>query len=183
MPWQEYAALPGYSFSYLKREVGGQSPYFTMTDKMRLGSLVDAILMQPDEINMKDPLFSDAKLIAGEILAIWGKQIAGFKCQMSYSGAVNYAGVSMQTKGRSDWELPGHAIVDLKITEATDVRSLIMFMGYDNQQNNYCALAGVPVAYILAYNPKLRRCLPLVSLPYNPDNQFWKDKVLKFGNV
>lgn len=185
MRWQDYVKLPGYSFSYLKRaSSGGTASYFTPTDKMRLGTISDAILMQQDEVDMKDPLFPHARNIASALMSTWGAQIKSFQCQVSYSGTVTCGEFGMEVKGRTDWELKNHAIIDLKITEATNLPELVKFMGYDNQQNNYCGLAALPTAYILAYNHKLKRCLPLLRLPYDPHSQWWKDKIIReYGTI
>lgn len=187
MPWQDYVKLPGYSFSYLKREVQGVSPAFTPSNKVLRGSLVDAILMQQDDVDMRSALFPEAKIIASALIAEFGEIICCFTSQDSYTGTLSYAGLRMPVKGRLDWRLQvagkTKAVIDLKITEATNIKELIKFMKYDAQQNNYMGLSQGTRAYILPYNPKLKKVLSIEPLEYDENNSFWIEKVLKFGKV
>jgi len=51
--WEDYIKLPGYSFSWLKRENSGYVSEFKPTDKMKLGSLVDALLTSPETVTAR----------------------------------------------------------------------------------------------------------------------------------
>lgn len=185
IPFDQYRKLGGYSFSFLKREIGGVSPEFIASDKVKLGSLVDAILMQPDEANITSPLWNDAVKIASHIRSSFGSLLPAFKSQRSYTGVMSHAGLSMRVTGRTDWEIDGMAVIDLKVTSAkTDAqfKALITHMGYDNQQWNYARLADVKAAYLSPYSFVTKRPLSIVKLPITSDyNEFWASKILKFG--
>ncbi len=183
IPFEQYIKLGGYSHSWLKKEVNGITPEFKVTDKMRLGSMVDAFLTQPDEIDFSSPLFGAGRTIAMAIQKEFGGLIKHFEPQVSYTSTLVYNGLKMKTTGRVDWRIPGQAIIDLKVTEATDLKVLIKYMGYDNQMWNYTGMEKVDRSFILAYNPKLKKMLPIIEIKRNPRNEFWESKVMKFGTV
>jgi hypothetical protein len=185
MPFDKYKTIGGYSHSFLKREVGGISPEFIQTEKVLLGSLVDSILMQPEDADISSPLWPQAVKIASAIKASFGSLISQFKSQRSYVATASYSGLSLRVTGRTDWEIDGHAIIDLKVTGCkTDGQfaALIKQMGYDNQQWNYSKMAGVKKAYLMPFSTAINKPLSVISLDCSCDfNQFWADKILKFG--
>lgn len=185
VPFEQYRKLGGYSFSFLKREVAGVSPEFIASDKVKLGSLVDAILMQPEEADISSPLWNDAVKIASHIRSSFGTLLPAFKSQRSYTGVISHAGLSMCVTGRTDWEIDQMAVIDLKVTSAkTDAqfKALVTHMGYDNQQWNYARLAGAKAAYLMPYSSVAKKPLSIVKLPITSDyNEFWASKILKFG--
>ena len=179
----KYLNLNGYSHSFLKREVGGVSPEFTETDKVRLGKLVDGILTDPRSVDMKSNLYPAAKSIAYEIKTKFGTLIDKFEKQVSFSAELEFSGFVMPTTCRLDFGVPNFAVIDLKVTYATDVHALIKFMGYENQLWNYCKVYQVERQYILIYSVPLRRSFFLDLGELQKRNAFWENKVLKFGNV
>jgi hypothetical protein len=179
----QYLKLKGYSHSYLKSEINGVTPEFRVTDKVIIGKLVDAILTDPANAEMLNPLYPIAKSIAFKIKQCFGIEIEKFEKQVSYTANIVYNGFVMPTTGRLDFLIPKHAVVDLKVTHAPDVHALIEFMGYRNQLFNYCQMAEVCRQYILIYSvPKKSTYLIDLGLVGN-ENEFWQNKVLKFGNV
>lgn len=186
VPFDKYLNFPGYSFSFLKREVNGVAPEFIGSDKVKLGSLVDAILTQDEKIDYEDPQFNRAMQIAIEIKDKFGTMIKSFVPQVSYTGTMEYKGFKIVSKGRLDWELLKLAVVDLKVTAAKDdkaFKAFIEHMGYGDQLFNYCGLSGTKRAYILPYSTTAKRCLSIVNIPIGDRNEFWEEKVLKFGTV
>ena len=156
---------------------------FNVTDKMRLGSIVDAFLTQPEEIDIYSPLYNIGREIAIHIKDVFGSLISHFEPQISYTSDIEFNGLKMPTTGRLDWLLRGQAVIDLKVTEATDLKPLIKFMGYDNQMWNYTGMARVNKSFILAYSTKIKKCLPIIEIPRQERNEFWESKILKFGSV
>ena len=65
--FDKYLSMPGYSQSFLKREVNGVNPGMEVTDNMKLGSMVDAILTEPDKVDISSPFYEPGKSIASEI--------------------------------------------------------------------------------------------------------------------
>lgn len=186
IPFEQYTALKGFSHSFLKSEINGVKPEFIMNDKIRLGSMVDAFLTQPEAVDFSSPLFEQAREIASEIKKHFGFALPLLEPQLSYTADMCYQGLVLPVCGRLDWLLRGQADVDLKVTNVkTDAQfsALIKHMGYDNQQWNYARMAGVKKAYILPYSVPLKRCLNLHEVSVGDRNDFWINKIMKFGTV
>lgn len=183
LPWQEYLALLGYSFSWLKRESSGSVSYFEPSEKMKLGSMVDAILTAPHQVDVLDPQYRHGRMIAGYIIKEFGSLIDAFVPQVSYTGIAECNGFKLPVKGRLDWLLHQHAVCDLKVTDATDIAALIKFMKYDEQMFNYTGLAGVDKSYIFAYSKKINKPLPPVCIKRAVTSEWWEEKIIKFGTV
>lgn len=180
-PFEDYLKLPGYSHSFLKNENNGFSSPITMSDKIKLGSLVDAILTQPNEVDIYSPLLKDAERIAKEIIGKFGSLISGFESQISLTADMTFNGITMPGKFRLDWGVKDIAVIDLKITGASKIAPLIKHMGYDNQLFGYQGAYNVQNGFIMAYSTSKRFC-ELIHVPTN-NGDFWKEKILKFGRV
>jgi hypothetical protein len=183
LPFAEYLALPGYSQSYLKREVNGLAPGLDITYNMRLGSMVDAILTEPDKVDITQDVYEPAKAIAAYLKQAWGHLLPAFKTQVSYTGTMVVNGWAMPIKGRLDYELTKHATIDLKVTASRikDLKTLIEFMGYDKQLFNYSGLAKTPKQYIIFYSLTDKRT-ELVQIDFSKKViEFWTEKIEKFG--
>ena len=193
MPFEQYLALMPqgertYSHSFLKSEISGQSPLFVATERVKLGSLVDAILTSPDTVNPADPQFRVACKIASAIKAHFNKNgidiTKVLTPQVSYLGKLAYRGLQMNVCGRLDWEIPNRAVLDLKVTAAKtdkEFAKIITYMGYPNQMFNYMGLSGTKVAYIVPYSTKANACLSIIRMEWSYKNSFWESSVLKFG--
>lgn len=185
MPFESYLKLDGYSHSFLKYQKSGVTELINPTDKMKLGSLVDALLTQSDQFDFNDPQAQKAQSIASSIKDSLGASYSALKPQISYTGVASFNGFSMPVTGRLDWEITKTAVVDLKVTAAKSDREfagLINHMGYKNQLWNYAKLGGFKRAYILAFSVPLNRCLSIVSIPLPDRNEFWEENILKFGS-
>lgn len=183
MPFNEYLKLNGYSHSFLKRERNGIAEDLAITDNIRVGSLVDAIITDPAKADMSSPLYPVARNISAAIKGKFGSIIAKFQKQVSYTANVSYMDFIMPTTGRLDFLLPGFAVVDLKVTKAKCLRTLIEFMGYKNQMFNYCKMAKVDTAYLMMYSIPLRKTEIIRIDCISDNNIFWQEKILKYGTV
>jgi hypothetical protein len=186
LQFNNYLLLPQYSHSYLKNERQGFSQNPTITVKMRLGSLVDGLLTG-SEVDMADKLYPIAKNIAAKLSAEFGWAIKRLYKQVSYTGIMRYdAGRSiifdLPVKTRPDFEEPKTFIIDLKVTDETDVDKAINFLGYKNQMFGYGKMAGCPVAYLLMYRRKMRDTV-IRKITIGDHNEFWKEKIIKFGKA
>lgn len=179
VPFDEYLKVGGYSYSFLKREVQGSAPVFNSTPKVELGKLVDAILTQPDDIDIYSPLLKTAEKIANVLASNF--DIDKFESQVSLTCDMEYNGLKMPFRGRLDWGLKDIAVIDLKVTAEKNLRAVINHMGYDNQLFGYCGAYGVKLGYILIYSSTTNK-YDLIQMPLNGE-QFWKEKILKFGSV
>lgn len=183
VPFDYYLQMPGYSHSFLKREQNGLSPFFEMTDNIRLGGLVDAIITDPENADMTSHLYNDAKMISSYISNTFSVFLKNSKMQISYTGDLHYEGFTMPVKGRLDMLIEGVSVVDLKLTKSRikDIDSLTYYMGYANQLWLYSRLSGIRSAYLLFYSTIDKRThLKNININ-NDDNLFWKEKILKFG--
>lgn len=183
LPFDDYLKLGGYSHSFLKRERGGVAEDLTITDNIRIGALVDAILTEPAKVDMASPLYPVARDIAHAIKSKFGSLINQFEKQVSYTAEVTYQGFTMPVTGRLDFLLPKFAVVDLKVTRSVNLQDLIDYMGYKNQMWNYCKMAGVNTAYLMIYSMPGKK-VEVIRLDCSSDeNEFWQEKTLKFGSV
>lgn len=181
VPFEEYLQVKGYSHSFLKREQNGVAPYFQMTGKVELGNLVDAILTQPDKVDIYSPQLKRAEIIADTIKYYFGSCIEQFEAQVSIAADLEYLGLTMPFKVRLDWGLKGIAVIDLKVTAESNFKAIIEHMAYDNQLFGQAGAYEVPSAYLLMYSTKTNKC-DLIQRPLNT-GEFWKEKILKFGSV
>lgn len=180
VPFQKYQELPGYSTSFLKQQKGGIKPDFVMTDKVRVGSIVDAILTEPGKVDMCSPLYPAAREIAFKLKEAFGDIFKQMVPQVSYTGVVEYAGMKMRVRGRLDFLLPKLAVIDLKVTDATDLDALITFMKYREQMFLYCKFAGVDKAYLIFYVKKTKKCI-VKYIDCSGCSEWWQAKIMEFG--
>ncbi len=177
----EYLKLPGLSHSFLKGEKHGAAKEVLVTDKIMIGKIVDAILSDPQGIDMSSPHYQAAKSIAYLIQSKFGPIIKQLKSQVSYTADLLHNSFMLSTKGRLDWQLGHHATIDLKVTFSKDVKGLIRFMGYENQVWHYSKCSNTEKAFIMIHSVPLKKPF-LFEIPVSsPTNQFWENKILKFG--
>lgn len=182
LPFDSYLALPGYSFSFLKRERSGFAEDVTPTDKIEVGKLVDAILCEPDAARMNHPLYPASKAIAFALQQQFGGLLPAFKKQVSYTGLFTANGWSCPIRGRLDFLLERKAVIDLKVTSEKRILPLIDHMQYWDQQFGYALLAGVPKRYIMIYSrPNKEAILLPKPMPSPPINEWWAEKIERFG--
>lgn len=186
LPFSQYLNEPGYSHSFLKNQKSGVSPYFESTKKMQLGSLVDSVLTQPEQFDYSHEKAQAALNIASEIKSFFGPAIKQLKCQLSFRATLTDGRFSMNVKGRPDWVLPGIAPLDLKVTYAPDHKSfmnVVRHFGYNNAMFNYCGMTGTKYGYLIPYSVTAKKVLPFVRYDYKPENEFWHEKLMMFGEV
>lgn len=186
IPFDQYLNLPGYSYSFLKREVNGTLPAFHSTDKVRIGSIVDDLLTNPEGADVDTELYPIGKKIANFLKDFIGENaLETLGRQLSIKGEIENEGLVMPVKGRLDLFGLGR-VIDLKVTDVreADLNSLTFYMGYDKQMYNYCNLSGVDQATLIFYTKKTDKII-LRNLDFSKGNErcfkFWNEKSLKFG--
>lgn len=179
LDFEAYKLLPQFNFSYLKTQRAGIAKPIEETPKIVLGRLVDDIQTggKPD---MLHKLYPHAKKISAFLDEKFGHILPHLAKQVSFTGELHYNGFMLPVKGRPDFELSKTLIIDLKVTHARNVDGVIDYMRYVDQQWGYAKLAQAADAYILAYS------IPLQDIVFRPlqigdYNEFWADKILKFG--
>lgn len=181
--FEDYLKLEGYSHSFLKSNANGVKKYFEASDKVRLGSLVDNILTEPQKADMSSDLYPAAKAIAYQIKQLFGDLVSTAVKQLSYTATLELAGMQMKTTGRLDLLIPKFAVVDLKITSEKNVDTLIEYMGYNNQLWHYSRLAQVKRAFLLFYCIPFKKVIVRAVDVTNEENGFWINKVIDFGTA
>lgn len=182
VPFEVYQKLPGLSTSFLKQEQNGVKPDFVMTDKVRVGSLVDSILTEPAKADMSSPLYPIAKNIAFKMKQTFGEMMSSFIPQVSYTAIAEHQGFKMRVRGRLDFLLPKLAVIDLKVTYNKDIPTLIDFMKYREQMFLYCKFAGVQKAYLLFYCVPKKTCT-IHFIDCSGANTWWEEKIIAHGKV
>lgn len=183
IPFEEYLKLDGYSHSFLKGNIQGMSKHFEVTDKVRVGHIVDAMLTEPAKVDMSSPLYPQCKAIAAKIMTLFGDVIELASKQNSYTATMHLGDLSMPVTGRLDLLLEGFAVVDLKITNEKDIEPLIQFMGYENQLWHYAKMAGVNKAYLMFYSVPRKEVIVRAVDVTSDMNEFWFNKLIDFGRV
>lgn len=183
MDFDVYRNLRGFSNSFLKAERNGITPEFKITDMVTIGKMVDTILTEPGKLNMLDPLYAIAKSIAFKIREVFGSYIDRFEKQVSYTATLEFMEHFLDTVGRLDYLLKNEAVIDLKVTKSKDVNALIKFMNYDNQVWNYANLASVKRKYIMIHSIPLGQTFMKDLGVVTPHNEWWENKILKFGQT
>lgn len=182
LPFDEYLKLPGYSFSFLRRERSGFAEDMAPTDKIETGKLVEAIWCDPVSAKMDSHLYQPAKAIAFALEQQFGDLLPHFKKQVSYTCLFTANGWSMPFRGRPDFELRKRAIIDLKVTSERKIAPLIEYMQYWDQQFGYALAAGCPKRYIMIYSrPNKEATLIPKPMPSPAVNDWWAEKIERFG--
>lgn len=185
--FKQYLNLKGYSYSFLKRQVGGIAPTFEPTVKVHIGSMVDDILTNPESVDVSAEIYPIAREIAKFLIDFVGfNALESMEKQLSITGSIELNnGLIMPVKGRLDMFAPGR-VFDLKVTDVgiKQLDELINFMGYDKQMFNYCNLSSCNDASLIFYSKKDKKVV-LKNLNFtNPAisvTRFWNDAVWQFG--
>lgn len=184
--FSEYLAADGLSHSYLKHQVGGIVPEMNVTDNMKMGSLIDSMLTEPEKVDFTSPFYRGARKIADKITSSqFGPLLNFFQKQLSFTADASYIqnGIkwTIKTKGRLDYCMLGKVVLDLKFTKQKDIRAVINFFGYDNQLWHYARLSKAKQAYILAYVEPLDK-VDLIAIDVSQTtNNFWSNHIVDFG--
>lgn len=170
MEWDEYVAMPGYSYSKLRNPDGFGPP----TAKMRLGTLVDRFLFTPvlyqgEQREIVEPM-------ARELVRLLGNALPLGDSQLSLSADFTHEGLTMPYKGRPDFKITD-LIVDLKVSQLNIVKA-ISFFRYDWQLSGYAKAAGCTRAMIVSIHPVTRK-ISMLQVPLVYD--FWEHSIKKYG--
>jgi hypothetical protein len=183
LSFEDYLKLNGHSHSFLKANIQGVRKFIDVTDNMRVGSMVDAILTEPAKADMSSELYPHCKAIAFELKKMFGDVMMACKKQISYTANATFNGLSIPTTGRLDFLLENAAVIDLKITQSKDVDALIKYMGYENQVWHYSKMAKVSKAYLIMYSVPLKKVIVKFIDASSDMNEFWVNKIIDFGMV
>ena len=184
LPFSEYLQIKAYSNSFLKMAVDGVVPEFVPSDKVKLGSMVDAILTDVGEVDLKSPFYRPAKKLAAHVATFFGVDLWNmFESQVSFtSEMVNDMGLAMKVKGRLDKMAPGR-VIDLKITHAkvSQIQNLIVHMKYFEQMWLYSnAMSFTSNPALIFYSVPDDEVHP-VFLDVSGPSRYYESKILLYG--
>lgn len=181
---EEYFSMKCYSNSFLKQEVGGVAPEFHASDKVKLGSMVDAILTDVNEVDLTSKFYRPGKEIAQFIASEFGYELWSIlQSQLAFTTTMCHAGLEIPFKGRLDKFGLGR-VWDLKITHVRikQIPELIKHLGYFNQQWGYSkgVKADKNAALIFYSVPDRKVHYEFVDIS-SDSNTFFENAILKFG--
>lgn len=169
MTFDEYLAMPGYSYSKIK---GFQGP---PNAGMSLGTRVHNYLNEPHLYDWKDA--PEVIKIATALKAFLGDSYKFMKKELAFSCEFHYEGIVMKYKGRADMIKVGSILVDLKVLSGSLESSCERF-GYPFQISGYCLASATPLGLILAYN----RSKGITETKIiKPEHKYWEYQVARFG--
>lgn len=171
VPFEQYLTMGGVSFSKAKHE----GATFTPTEKMRLGTQVDAYLNEPARF---DGDIARIKPIAGLLMQRLGSIYHKFEKQLTITADFIHDGMVLHYQGRPDWCMIRSLIVDLKISEG--IFYTIDFFGYPDQLSGYAFGAEAKQALILAAHPDVRKKrTDLIRIAIS--DYWWIKQIEKYG--
>lgn len=177
MPFEEYLALPGKSFSGIKSNYT-KGRVTEVTDKMRFGSLVDTYLFEPHLYTGE--MYSEVRAVARAAQQQFGDALYHGDRQLAVSCVMQHRGFKMLYKGRVDLHIgkTNGVVVDFKASDM-DLVAAINFMGYDKQVNGYAIPLQARTSIILSVSPKPPHRQQMRVVPNSLD--FWEWAVLNHG--
>lgn len=173
-----YKAIKLPSHSYLKSGGGIVIP----TEKMQLGSLVDAIITGGKEVDTTDKQYHAAKKIAAEIMQQYSI-INMCRKQYGIIGTLTDGYMQLNIKGLLDLLAMNIAVLDIKITGESfrNYESLITYFGYSNQLWLYSRLANVNKAGLIVYSTKENKAKFIEINITEPEPEFWRNALYANG--
>jgi hypothetical protein len=166
----DYLNFQGHSFSSLKNE----GKKFEPTEKMKLGSAVDAALFTPENY---DGSFKEVVMpLIYELKKNFGNALSLGNSQVSITANFEHEDLLMNWKGRPDLII-GDLIVDLKVSELPIIKA-IQYFRYDWQLTGYMAGSGCTRALICSIHPKTKK---ITMIPIPPVYDWWEYQIKKHG--
>ena len=186
--FQDYLDIDRHSFHSL---LYADRPFSGVTNKMKIGKLVDAILTKqpPPTGYHSDEDYSAAKSIAKEISDKFGDSIIkNVECQAAFIGTINDGVFKLPVKGILVWYLEKKCVIDLKVTfnkvkDRNEALSFIRYMKYDYQIFNYMNLGECGMAYIMLHSVPNKKTFFFSVSDFQDAESWWLEQVLKYGII
>lgn len=169
LDFEDYLTLPGTSYSGIKNFTG------TPNAGMSLGKKVHAYLLEPDTYTWEDA--ATVRKIAAAILPVLGSAIKYLDKEVSFTCDMEYNGMVLKYKGRTDLIKIGRIILDLKILSGALIPAVQRF-GYEDQLSGYCIATATPLSLIVAYNRNKEK---VETYRVTPNLEFWQYQVVHRG--
>lgn len=146
-----------------------------MTNKMRIGSLVDKYLFTPDQY--KGEMRDMVRPLAQAVKSFLGSALDNAKPQLAVTCNMTYEGLTMPYRGLIDLPVGKNLIVDLKVSELDPVKA-IQYFRYDWQLEGYRMAYGAKNCVLISINPKTKK---ITTLPVQSSQDWWCHQILTHG--
>lgn len=173
IPFEEYLALAGYSYSGIKND----GVDFTPTAKMQLGTDVHNYLLTPEVYQHEN-----IRIVKPLAIALKEKLGALHKFLLPERAVTcnfHSEGFTMPYKGRVDLGIPKRIIIDIKVTEM-DIYKFVQYFGTGFQLSGYALGFEASLALIVSINPKTLKT-KITNIPITSD--WWQNQVIQKGTV
>jgi hypothetical protein len=171
MSFEDYLALPGYSYSGLKH--GGA--HIEETPKMRLGTAVHNYLLTPKYVTEINERVRQMAVALKTTLG--GSLLKHLKAELVVTADFVHEGFVLKYKGRIDLCVPGKMVIDLKVTDLQIIKAIEHF-GYDRQISGYCLGTSSPLGFLLSVKP-MNNSTNVSRVAVS--SQWWEQKTLQYG--
>lgn len=171
IPWEDYLALPGKSFSGIKNE-GVDIGYST---GIKIGKLVHTYLLKPKEYNYEE---SDIVIpIARALVSVYNSIIKHAEVEIAATSKFVLEGLMMPHKGLADMAIRRHLVLDFKIL-AGDLKPYLERFKYPDQVRGYMLPFEAPLGLIVAFNKKTKQ---VQMEPVGQNITWWAHQIKKYG--
>lgn len=169
--FDEYLALPGYSYSGIKNDGNTISP----SKKMQLGTQVHNYLLTPREYNYDN--HEIVKPCADAVRAKLGPLLKYLRPELAVQADFIHNGFRMPYKGRIDLCITERIVIDIKVSEMP-LHKAVAYFGYNDQLSGYSLAIGAKVAIIISINPKTK-VITTMNIPIT--SRFWEYHIQRLG--
>lgn len=169
--FDEYLAMPGYSYSGIKNDGEIISP----TKKMQLGTRVHNYLLTPREYDYEQ--YEIVKPCADVIRAKLGPLLKYLMPELVVTCEMVSNDFRMPYKGRIDLCIPDRIVIDIKVSEMP-LHKAVPYFGYNNQVSGYSLAINAKVAIIISVNPKTK-VVTTMNIPITEN--FWEYHITRLG--
>lgn len=173
LPFDEYLALSGYSFSGLKAQISGE--VIKSSTGMQIGTRVHNYLLEPEKYDGVD--YDTVTKVAAKLRENLGPAIKFLLKEQAFTATFMYDGYEMQYKGRADLLLPGKLVIDLKILSG-DLQPAINRFNYGEQLTGYALATGCMTSIIISFNKKNSK---VESRIIPKQYEFWMHCIKTYG--
>lgn len=168
LPFEDYLAMPGTSFSSLKGEIPA-------SEGMKLGTRVHNYLNEPasydwQQVEIVKPIAAALRSYLGDAFKFLEKEVA-FTCDMIHNGML------LKYKGRADGLKIGRIVIDFKVL-AGSLEAACNQFDYPHQLSGYGLGTGSPLGLIIAFNKSAKK---VETKTIRTVAAFWEYQTVRLG--
>jgi len=176
LDFNEYLAFSGYSFSGIKTLESGVQ--IVPSQGMMLGTRVHNFLLEPHKYDGVD--YNHVSKISAALRQFLGAAIKFLEKEVAFTCELQYNGMSMVYKGRTDLLFKGKLIIDLKVLSGK-LQGAIDRFGYEKQLSGYGIATSTPNVLLLSFNKALKKD-NVEHKMFSPTQEWWMYVITKYGS-